>query len=190
MAADYVRVYHKTNGAGPPAFGARRALCGYRWVRHGSLVGGNATEQLKAVGTTPSAAMGKVKSIANNGMKGETDQKLRSRPPRLEGGVMNIAPLSAHSNFTPRRPVPEPPVTKSVFPAAAHAVIHKSAPSPMTSGRARAQQWNMRFERRRSRQDPSGTSIGRRADFDRGTSARLGTRRSVRKCSAIIDAAR
>jgi hypothetical protein len=51
---------------------------------------------------------------------------------------MNIAPLSAHSDFAARRPVPEPPVTKSVFPADAHAVIYKAAPSPMTSRRASA----------------------------------------------------
>jgi ETC complex I subunit conserved region len=61
---------------------------------------------------------------------------------------MNIAPLSAHSDFAARRPVPEPPVTKSVFPADAHAVIYKAAPSPMTSRRASAQQWKLRFERR------------------------------------------
>jgi ETC complex I subunit conserved region len=61
---------------------------------------------------------------------------------------MNIAPLSAHSDFAARRPVPEPPVTKSVFPADAQAVIYKAAPSPMTSGRARARQWKLRFERR------------------------------------------
>ena len=61
---------------------------------------------------------------------------------------MNIAPLSAHSDFTARRPVPEAPVTKSVFPADAQAVIYKPAPSPMTSGRARAQRWTLRFERR------------------------------------------
>lgn len=61
---------------------------------------------------------------------------------------MNIAPLSAHSGFTARRPVPEPPVTKSVFPADAHALIYEPAPSPMTSGRARAQRWTLRFERR------------------------------------------
>ena len=61
---------------------------------------------------------------------------------------MNIAPLSAHSDFTARRPVPEASVTKSVFPADAQAVIYKPAPSPMTSGRARAQRWTLRFERR------------------------------------------
>jgi hypothetical protein len=61
---------------------------------------------------------------------------------------MNIAPLSAHSDFTARRPVPEPPVTKSVFPSDAQAVIYRPAPSPMTSGRARAQRWTLRFERR------------------------------------------
>jgi hypothetical protein len=38
-------------------------------------------------------------------------------------------------------------VTKSVFPADAHAVIYKTAPSPMTSGRARAHRWTLRFER-------------------------------------------
>jgi hypothetical protein len=61
---------------------------------------------------------------------------------------MNIALLSAHSDFTARRPVPEASVTKSVFPADAQAVIYKPAPSPMTSGRARAQRWTLRFERR------------------------------------------
>lgn len=61
---------------------------------------------------------------------------------------MNVTPLSAHSDFTARRPVPEPVVTKSVFPADAQAVIYKPAPSPMTSGRARAQRWTLRFERR------------------------------------------
>ncbi|MET3840575.1 NADH dehydrogenase ubiquinone Fe-S protein 4 [Bradyrhizobium sp. OAE829] len=61
---------------------------------------------------------------------------------------MNIAPLSAHSDFTARRPVPEAPVTKSVFPADAQAVIYKSAASPMTSRRTSAQQWKLRFERR------------------------------------------
>jgi hypothetical protein len=60
---------------------------------------------------------------------------------------MNIAPLSAHSDFTARRPVPEAPVTKSVFPADAQAVIYKPAPSPMTSRRTSAQQWKLRFER-------------------------------------------
>jgi hypothetical protein len=61
---------------------------------------------------------------------------------------MNVAPLSAHSNFTTRQPVPDPPVTQSVFPADAQATIYKTAPSPMTSGRACAQQWKLRFERR------------------------------------------
>jgi ETC complex I subunit conserved region len=61
---------------------------------------------------------------------------------------MNIAPLSDHSDFTARRPFPETPVTKSVFPADAQAVIYKAAPSPMTSRRASAQQWTLRFERR------------------------------------------
>jgi hypothetical protein len=61
---------------------------------------------------------------------------------------MKIAPLSAHSDFAARRPAPEPPVTKSVFPADAHAVIYKATPSPMTSGRERAQRWTLRFERR------------------------------------------
>ena len=61
---------------------------------------------------------------------------------------MNIARLSARSDFAARRPVPETPVTKSVFPADAQAVIYKPAPSPMTSGRARAQRWTLRFERR------------------------------------------
>ncbi|MET4842565.1 NADH dehydrogenase ubiquinone Fe-S protein 4 [Bradyrhizobium japonicum] len=61
---------------------------------------------------------------------------------------MNIAPLSTHSDFTTRRPVSETPVTNSVFPADAQAVIYKAAPSPMTSGRARAQRWTLRFERR------------------------------------------
>ena len=61
---------------------------------------------------------------------------------------MNIAPLSTHSDLTTGRPVSETPVTNSVFPADAHAVIYKTAPSPMTSGRARAQRWTLRFERR------------------------------------------
>jgi hypothetical protein len=61
---------------------------------------------------------------------------------------MNIAPLSAHSDFRARQPLPDPPATRSVFPADAQAVIYKTAPSPMTSGRARAQRWKLRFERR------------------------------------------
>ncbi|WP_247497336.1 ETC complex I subunit [Bradyrhizobium sp. 149] len=39
-------------------------------------------------------------------------------------------------------------MTKSVFPEDARAVIYKPAPSAMTSGRAHAQQWKLRFERR------------------------------------------
>lgn len=61
---------------------------------------------------------------------------------------MSVAPLLAHSNFTTRQPVPDPPVTQSVLPADAQATIYKTAPSPMTSGRARAQQWKLRFGRR------------------------------------------
>jgi NADH dehydrogenase ubiquinone Fe-S protein 4 len=61
---------------------------------------------------------------------------------------MNIAPLSAHSDFKTRQPLPGPPVTQSVFPADAQVAIYKDAPSPMTSGRARPQQWKLRFERR------------------------------------------
>jgi ETC complex I subunit conserved region len=41
-----------------------------------------------------------------------------------------------------------PKLTPSVFPADAHAVIYRPAPSPMTSGRARRQRWKLRFERR------------------------------------------
>jgi hypothetical protein len=62
---------------------------------------------------------------------------------------MNVVPLSLHSDFTVRQPAAsQPPLTKSVFPEDAHAVIYKPAPSPMTSGRAHAQQWKLRFERR------------------------------------------
>jgi ETC complex I subunit conserved region len=60
---------------------------------------------------------------------------------------MNVSPSSAHSDFTARQPVPGQ-ATLSVFPADAQATIYKAAPSPMTSGRARAQQWKLRFERR------------------------------------------
>jgi NADH dehydrogenase ubiquinone Fe-S protein 4 len=60
---------------------------------------------------------------------------------------MNISPLSAHSDLAAGQPVPGP-LTRSVFPADAQATIYKAAPSPMTSGRTRAQRWNLRFERR------------------------------------------
>jgi hypothetical protein len=60
---------------------------------------------------------------------------------------MNVSPLSARSDFTARQGVPGQS-TRSVFPAGAQATIYKAAPSPMTSGRARVQQWKLRFERR------------------------------------------
>jgi hypothetical protein len=60
---------------------------------------------------------------------------------------MKVSPLSTHSEFAARQPVPGPSA-QSIFPADAHATIHKAAPSPMTSGRARAEQWKLRFERR------------------------------------------
>ena len=60
---------------------------------------------------------------------------------------MNISPLSAHSDLAASQPVPGP-LTRSVFPADAQATIYKAAPSPMTSGRTRAERWTLRFERR------------------------------------------
>src|SRR5437868_10842111 len=60
---------------------------------------------------------------------------------------MNISPLSAHLDFMARQPVPGP-LTRSVFPPDAQATIYKADPSPMTSGRARAQRWTLRFEQR------------------------------------------
>jgi hypothetical protein len=48
------------------------------------------------------------------------------------------------------RPVAPSPLTRSVFPADAQATIYKTAPSPMTSGRTRAQRWTLRFFERRS----------------------------------------
>jgi hypothetical protein len=60
---------------------------------------------------------------------------------------MNVSPFSARSDFTARQGVPAQS-TRSVFPADAQVTIYKAGPSPMTSGRARAQQWKLRFERR------------------------------------------
>src|SRR4051812_48205920 len=61
---------------------------------------------------------------------------------------MNIVALSLNSDFAARQTVPKMPVTRSVFPRDALAVIYKPAPSPMTSGRAHTAQWKLRFERR------------------------------------------
>jgi ETC complex I subunit conserved region len=61
---------------------------------------------------------------------------------------MNIVALSLNSDFAARQTVHKMPVTRSVFPRDALAVIYKPAPSPMTSGRAHTAQWKLRFERR------------------------------------------
>ena len=60
---------------------------------------------------------------------------------------MNMSPVSAHSDFAADQPFPDP-FTRSVFPADAQATIYKTAPSPMTSGRPRAERWTFRFQRR------------------------------------------
>src|SRR5437763_11563435 len=60
---------------------------------------------------------------------------------------MNVVPLSMHSEFAERQAAPQPPVTRSIFPEDAQAVIYKHAPLPMTCGRAHAEQWKLRFER-------------------------------------------
>ena len=60
---------------------------------------------------------------------------------------MNMSPVSAHSDFSADQPFPGP-FTRSIFPADAQATIYKTAPSPMTSGRTRAERWTLRFERR------------------------------------------
>ena len=53
------------------------------------------------------------------------------------------------SRSTPTlRPVNPSPLTRSAFPADAQATIYKTAPSPMTSGRPRAERWTFRFQRR------------------------------------------
>ena len=53
------------------------------------------------------------------------------------------------SRSTPTlRPVNPSPLTRSAFPADAQATIYKTTPSPMTSGRTRAERWTLRFERR------------------------------------------
>jgi len=56
---------------------------------------------------------------------------------------MNMSPVSAHSDFAADQPFPGP-FTRSVFPADAQATIYKTAPSPMTSGRPRAERWTLR----------------------------------------------
>jgi hypothetical protein len=43
-----------------------------------------------------------------------------------------------------------PPITRSIFPADAHALIYKPAYSVMMSAPKRAPQWKLRFERRSS----------------------------------------
>jgi hypothetical protein len=62
--------------------------------------------------------------------------------------MQNLVSLSDPAHLTPREPALRAALTKSPFPSDAHAVIYRPAPSPMTSGRARLQQWKLRFERR------------------------------------------
>jgi hypothetical protein len=40
------------------------------------------------------------------------------------------------------------PITRSVFPADAHAIISRASPSVLTAARPRKEQWKLRFERR------------------------------------------
>jgi hypothetical protein len=61
---------------------------------------------------------------------------------------MNVVPLSEHVDFTARHSAPRQPLTRSIFPKDAQAVIHRPAPSVTTSARSRAQPWKLRFERR------------------------------------------
>ncbi|HKO69399.1 MAG TPA: ETC complex I subunit [Bradyrhizobium sp.] len=62
---------------------------------------------------------------------------------------MNVVPLSLHSEFKTRHQAAWPEQSRSMFPAYAHALIYKPAPSAMTSGRAaRREQWKLVFERR------------------------------------------
>jgi hypothetical protein len=61
---------------------------------------------------------------------------------------MNVVPLSLNSDFAAQQATAEMPLTRSVFPRDALAVIYKPAPSPMSSGLAHTGDWKLRFERR------------------------------------------
>lgn len=61
---------------------------------------------------------------------------------------MNALPL--HSAFLNSTSLSHDaaPVTRSIFPRDAHALIYRPARSPMTSAPLRRQEWKLRFERR------------------------------------------
>jgi hypothetical protein len=62
---------------------------------------------------------------------------------------MNVLPLhSAFLNSTSLSHDAAPPLTRSIFPGDAHALIYRPARSPMTSAPSRKQEWKLRFERR------------------------------------------
>ena len=62
---------------------------------------------------------------------------------------MNVLPLhSAFLNSTSLSHDAARPVTRSIFPRDAHALIYRPARSPMTSAPLRRQEWKLRFERR------------------------------------------